>query len=127
MASRTFQILGYDIYLGSKMLPNIKGQSVPVQAYIKCDGKSGEQFDIFFINQKRPLQQDDSDNYPNITRIDNNTWGLMFVPTEQYAWYVDLLRNEDPVWVTLDDQAFLNRVYCAGEPVGEGELGSLAG
>jgi len=128
MASRTFQVLRYNIYLGSKMLVTISNKEVSIQAYVKCYGKKTEQFDIYFVNERRPTQPVDSDDYPNVTRIvDNEVSGLMIVPSEQYAWYVDLLRNEEPVWASLDDKAQRNRLYCAGELVGEGELASSTG
>jgi len=40
----------------------------------------------------------------------------------RYSSYLDLLRNEDPVWVTFNEEAKSFVVYAAGEPVGEGEM-----
>ncbi len=126
MASITFQITSYQVYLGSKLLMGYAAgtQPAPVQAYIRCIGKQSEQFDLFFINKDRNVNDTDSDQYPNQSNITNKT-AKMFVPSTQYTWYIDLLRNEDRVWATIDGSLPKNnRIWCA-EAVGEGDLKDL--
>jgi hypothetical protein len=40
----------------------------------------------------------------------------------RYPAFVDLLRNEKPVWVRFDDAKRSFIVFCGVEPVGEGEM-----
>ncbi len=49
--------------------------------------------------------------------------GIAHAPSDHYPWYVDLLRNEKPVYVTFDPDHDPPRftVYAGTEPVGEEE------
>jgi hypothetical protein len=47
----------------------------------------------------------------------------MNAPAEQYAWYLDLLRNEAPIFAVVTDiDPKQNTLSTTSEPVGEGEL-----
>jgi hypothetical protein len=52
-----------------------------------------------------------------------NTIGAAFEPIARYPYYMDLLRNEKPVWVKFytewEPPRFM--VYVSREPAGEGE------
>jgi hypothetical protein len=50
--------------------------------------------------------------------------GLAYQPISQYANYLDLIRNEKPIYVTFrpEDSPPIFVVYCASEPPGEGEM-----
>ena len=48
--------------------------------------------------------------------------GVAHENASRFDDYLDLLRNEDPVWVTFNEDAKTYVVYAAGEPVGEGEI-----
>ena len=48
--------------------------------------------------------------------------GVAHEHASRYSSYVDLLRNESPVWVTFNTDAKSFVVYAANEPVGEGEI-----
>lgn len=46
--------------------------------------------------------------------------GTMFLPSEQYPWYVDLLRNEKPIFgYVYDDEPERNKINLGWEEVGE--------
>ena len=47
--------------------------------------------------------------------------GVAYEKNDDYMKYIDLLRNESPVWVTFNTDAKVFVVYAAGEPVGEDE------
>ena len=118
MASKTLELKTYVVYLGSKMLLTIGGTSVHVQALILCrDGGGRQSFDI--------IVTPDSDSIPNTSEITNQrTYGRICVPSNQYTLYLDLLRNERPIFAVVDDSnPLLNRIWC-GEPVGEAEYWS---
>lgn len=50
--------------------------------------------------------------------------GVAYQRINQYQNYLDLVRNEKPIWVTFNTDVtppyFV--VYCANEPPGEGEI-----
>ena len=48
--------------------------------------------------------------------------GVAYENASRYSAYLDLLRNESPVWVTFNEEAASYVVYAASEPVGEGEM-----
>lgn len=50
--------------------------------------------------------------------------GIAHQPFSQFQHYLDLIRNEKPIWVTFrpEDRPPTFVVYCAGEPPGEGEI-----
>jgi len=116
MAFRTFRIKNYWVFLGSKLSIHSVGnpQDVSARALIHCIGEEGESLAIFFL--------DGSNNWSNYSEISSNrVRGEIFAPAEQYSWYIDILRNEDPVFGTIDDsKPQLNRIWC-NEPVGDGE------
>lgn len=48
--------------------------------------------------------------------------GDLYVPVEQYAWYLDMLRNEGPLWAVLaPDTPELVALTSGAEAVGEEE------
>ena len=51
-----------------------------------------------------------------------NKTGVAYEDASRFAVYQDLLRNEDPVWVTFNEGAKHFVVYASNEPVGEGEM-----
>ncbi len=48
--------------------------------------------------------------------------GVAYDSVRHYPAYVDLLRNEKPVWITFNEDQASFVVYAAGEQVGEGEI-----
>jgi len=128
MGSKTFRITGYNIHLGDKLLLSIGGRPVAPRAIIECTGDNQEQVNLHFLSTARQGDQNDSDKHPNTTSFTSNrVVGNMFLPVQQYTWYVDMLRNEDPVYATLDSsQPLNNRIWC-GEQVGDGELREIVG
>ena len=52
----------------------------------------------------------------------SGTIGVAYESVDRYPFYIDLLRNESPIWVTFNPDAKSYVVYCSGEPVGEGEV-----
>ena len=54
----------------------------------------------------------------------NNKIGVAYQTFSQYQHYLDLVRNEKPIYVTFrpEDTPPNFVIYCAGEPPGEGEM-----
>jgi hypothetical protein len=49
--------------------------------------------------------------------------GIAYQPFSQYEHYLDLVRNEKPIWVNFQTLVppVIFSVYCSAEPPGEGE------
>src|SRR5262249_16041933 len=106
---KTFRITGYNVHLGDKLLITVGGKAIAPRAIINCTGDNQEQLDLHFLSTARAGDESDSDKHPNTTTLTaTRTVGTMFLPVQQYTWYVDLLRNEDPVYATLDGAQPLN-------------------
>lgn len=48
--------------------------------------------------------------------------GVGYEHAHRYPYYLDLLRNEGPVWITINPDIPSFVVYASQEPVGEGEF-----
>ena len=58
------------------------------------------------------------DNYCNAKQ----TFGEIYARAEEYIWYIDILRNEKPVYAYIDNvKPSLNQITTGLEPVGEEE------
>ena len=70
------------------------------------------------------LFRDPADSLPSNTYNETNKIGVAYQPISQYPNYLDLVRNERPIMVTFrpEDTPPKFVVYCASEPVGEGEI-----
>lgn len=126
MATHQFSIKQYYVFLNSKMLVNSglgERESISAQAMIHCIGESEKSLAVFFLNGDRQGEINDSDKWPNRSEISGNrVRAEIFAPISQYPMYLDLLRNENPVFAFVDStQPFRNRLESGGEVVGEGE------
>jgi hypothetical protein len=114
MSYKLFEIKRYQVYLGPSLYTSADAQSGKrFAALIMCFGASNESVDIFF-------PAEDSAPFSSTTSLDPPR-GTIAAPKEQYAWYLDLLRNEAPVYAIIESDPQLNRLKC-NEPVGGGEL-----
>lgn len=95
MAQKTFEVVRYTVHIGYRI-----GYS-----YIRCYSAEVDRpdvtynyLDIYFVS--------DMDHAPeNQGRIEGDyISGSIYVPAERYAWYLDLLRNESPVYADVDSQ-----------------------
>jgi len=68
--------------------------------------------------------RDPSDTLPPNTYNSTSKIGVAYQPFSQFQHYLDLIRNEKPIWVTFRpyDTPPVFVVYCASEPPGEGEI-----
>jgi len=90
-----------------KFSPDAK--NLDFDEWIFCRGINNQTIRIFFIKGEVPKSF--------ITREEH--W-YTFLHRDQYAYALDLLRNESPVMISVDtDNGRLN-LYCGLEPVGEG-------
>ncbi len=120
MATKTFKMSLYKVSLGCGMTTNLtpnRNTSIKVQGVIRVGGDSGAnetgELIIYFLASDSPVP-----NPPAYTKP-NGTWGNFCVPYNQMPFYIDLLRNEKPVWFQLvKDKPEFNRVRTSWEPIG---------
>jgi hypothetical protein len=95
-----------------------EGASHIPAARILCKGYCRERIEVFEIR----FWMDMNDAGENVSVVTpERLFGTLQVPAEQYPWYIDLLRNEKPVWARVFDEPALNALTTLTEPVGEGE------
>lgn len=88
-----------------------------IVATIICKGGPREELNIFFCKDS---EENIPPNFTNFT--DPWTQGTIFVQFELYPSFLDLLRNEKPIYAILEsDTPILNRISTSLEPVGDGE------
>jgi hypothetical protein len=111
MATATFEISTYDIELGRQL--ELEADS-RFYAIITCHGAGGEQLVLHFLRPDSPVPENCYDPSTGM--------GSSYLPADQLSWYVDILRNEGPVFARMDSERPLwNKLFTGAEPVGEGE------
>lgn len=115
MASTSFEVTHYTIALGHALPATWYGVEVRARGQIVLQG-DGLRLELYFLT-------DDSPVAPPAYDVDEGVAGL-FLPFDQMAIFVDLLRNERPVFADLDSDSperISLRTWL--EPVGEMERG----
>ena len=115
----SFAISSYSVYTQTTVLTSNGSQFIKL-AHIRCTGVGDGHSMVLFIW----FMLDDGGLPPNYTIITNNgDWiGHMFRHASQYAWFIDLLRNEKPISGMLSvERAHLNYISTSEEPIGEAE------
>lgn len=112
MQSARFEVKNYQITMGAD-LPSIEsGRDVKVCAIIGCYGDDYKLMINFVAeNEGQPKSVYDAEKKT----------GAIFLPISRLAAYVDLLRNEKPLFVHLNDKVEWITLGTGHEPTGEGE------
>ena len=115
MPTVTYAVLNYTISLHRPLAWNFGGQGVVNVASILCTGDSDHRLLVGF----QPQGEAPGANYYNA----GNKTAYLIRPQSEFQWYVDLLRNEKPIYAHIneDNPAFIF-LNSGPEPVGEGEL-----
>ena len=109
MAYKFFEVIKYHVTLGTET-------GGGYSAAINCIGSHPNEHMFILFSSHNSLPQNSS-----IIEA-NKIIGHMYVPSQQYAWYLDLLRNEGPIYATVNDSNPNGNILAtASEPVGEGE------
>ncbi len=111
MTEIKFKITRYSVVLAREMkYPN----RVTVRAQITCIGAKRDTMRIFFLHPRS--------RKPRNTYDSKSKTATMYIEADHYERFIDLLRNERPVYAYIDlvnpDRC---RIYTGTEPVGEGE------
>lgn len=112
MARKTFEIKEYQARLAREFTK--QAGRYKFYGCIKCFGVDGERLYVYFVRPGAGIP----DNYCNSSVTLGTTW----VPDYHYPWYIDMLRNEKPVFARIcSDHLNWNGIMTGAEPVGEEE------
>ena len=113
MAVASFEISTYDVRLARQLDTHVDGNLVRYHACITCRVTEYTLLMYFLTN---------SSFVPNNSFYANQKRGSMYLCQDQFPWYVDLLRNERPIYCLLNSSyPNQNGIYTGTEPIGEAE------
>ena len=112
MANKGFEISTYSISMGDRL--SFGGGQYQFRRVISCNSKDGQRLIIYFQAEGEQL-------YPPFTDLDIGL-GRIFLPVSEFSAFVDVLRNEKPLYGYISDQKpEWNTLRTLQEPVGEAE------
>ena len=113
MPAIRFQIEKYQVTLGADLPSIITDVDVKVAGIVGCYGK-GYQLMINFIEDNQPM--------PQAMYDEKRKTGAIFIPVSRIDTYVDLLRNEKPVFAYCNsEKPEWSNISTEHEETGEGE------
>lgn len=112
MAKVVFTLAKYYVVLSR----DLEMDGFKFSAMIVCKSSNAEYTLInYFVSPDSPFVP--VNKYDPATKT-----GRAYLPAERYSWYIDLLRNEEPINVTVDkDHPEWNGISTGLEPPGEEE------
>jgi hypothetical protein len=115
MPGESFEVKKYILRLGHKMKSTWDGTEIEAQGILACYGEHPHRFIVYGLHPNSPMPPTAVCNWS--VRL-----GAIFVPFEDFPAYVDIVRNEKPVYarITTDDPDSM-ALDTDMEPVGEGE------
>ncbi|WP_055444587.1 hypothetical protein [Lacinutrix himadriensis] len=113
MATKQFTVNYYRAALGYQNAATWGNISIKIQGYITCYG-SDHRFIMYFLHETSQV--------PQPTYIPANKVGAIFLPFKDMPIYLDMVRNEKPIYAYLNSsKPEWNSIKTASEPVGEEE------
>jgi hypothetical protein len=113
MAIKQFEVNRYQMALGHEMTATWSGQGIKIRGYVTCFGED-HRFIAYFLTENSPV--------PQPVYLEHNRVGAVFLPFEQMPPFVDMVRNETPVYAYLNsERPEWNSLKTGMEPVGEEE------
>ncbi len=115
MARKSFEVTGYVLNAGYKNSATWGGVQILIQGYVACSGADRSRFIVYGLHPSSPVPP------APVYNVAGNV-GAIFVPFADLPAYVDLVRNEKPVYANLDsDHPEWMCLRTSTEPVGEEE------
>lgn len=113
MTIKRFTVASYKIKLGDGLTATWSGTKIKARGIVACYGRD-HRFIAYFLTDDSPV--------PNPVYIVQNRVGAIFLPFKEMGPFVDLLRNEKPVYAYLNsNRPEWNNISTSKEPVGEEE------
>jgi len=101
------------VKLGHALTATWSGTRIKARGLVACYG-GDHRFIAYFLTEDSPV--------PDSVYVVNNRVGAIFLPFNEMEPFVDLLRNEKPIYAYLNsDRPEWNNISTALEPVGEEE------
>jgi hypothetical protein len=111
--AKVFEIKEYMVIWRQLEEQDFQGQTIRVRALVRCTG-GDYGMDVYFLDKESPFP----DPYYNIEQKK----GYMFLNIHDLSAFVDILRNERPIYGHLrGDRPEWMSITTGKEPVGEGE------
>lgn len=113
MAIKSFLVESYQVGLGHGMSATWSGTQIKARGYVACSG-GDHRLIAYFLTDDSPV--------PNPVYVVANKVGAIFLPFKEIAPFVDLVRNEKPIYAYLNsDRPEWNSLKTGPEPVGDEE------
>lgn len=113
MAVKRFVVHSYSVKLGDALTATWSGTQIKARGIVACRGRD-HRFIAYFLTEDSPV--------PNSVYVEANKVGAVFRPFEEMSAYVDLLRNEKPIYAYLNSsKPEWNNLSTSEEPIGEEE------
>ena len=114
MAIRIFEITNYKIKLGYRISATFGVTTIKAAGVISCMGNDNQRVVIYFLHDESLI--------PNPAISAKGKWGNIFLPKEMMPVWIDILRNEKPLFGYINtDIPKLTNISTSNEPVGEEE------
>jgi len=114
MGIRRFQITSYRVKLSDKLSATFGGTKIKARGIISCIGSDNQRIVAYFLTDDSPV--------PAPTTTLEGKWGPVFLPKEIMGQWVDMLRNEKPIFGYINtDHPEWTYISTSAEPVGEEE------
>ena len=114
MAIKTFAVTTYEVGMGYKNTATWSGVNIITQGHLLCNSADGFRFIVYGLHPSSPV--------PAPVYIEANKVGAIFIPFVELHNYVDLVRNEKPIYAYLNSVSpNWNSLRTSAEPVGEQE------
>lgn len=112
MPSKSFQVTSYQTKIGFELSGG--GGGPKSRGYLACFGNDGYRFVIYFAAPGSAMAP------PRY--FPDTKFGSINVPVDEMLHYVDMVRNEKPVYAYMNsDKPQWNSISTSKEPVGEEE------
>jgi hypothetical protein len=115
MPNKTFAVDHYKLNAGFKNTAIWGGIGILIQGYVACYSSKGERLIVYGLHPSSLVPPAPVCNWAGNV-------GAVFVPFREMHAYVDIVRNEKPVYARLDtDHPEWMGLTTSNEPLGEGE------
>ena len=115
MARYNLEVQSYKVQVGRRWDGMASNQAVFGPAYIVCNAADGWTLVVYFMDPTSP--QAANTVYLPTKRV------TLFVPPDRYPMFIDVLRNEKPVYASFDsDHPEWTALSTGNEPVGEHDV-----
>jgi hypothetical protein len=113
MVTKTFRVTKYQMALGHAMTATWGGHQIKARGYVACSG-TDHRLIVYFLTDDSPV--------PPPMYVVANKVGALFFPFKEIGPFVDMVRNEKPIYAYLNsDKPEWISLKTGKEPVGEEE------